>query len=327
MDYNAADQDLTTESSRRVLYSCASLLYQDISTSLKQWKIFHCVVECGSFASAAEFIGVSQATVSYAITQLEETLGIPLLKLEGRKYKLTKLGHELLRRSRGMLSDAAALEKYAAALRTENKLEVKLAIGREFPTRLIIPAIRKLSCSPHSPKITIFELSGEDVEQSIRDNEVDVAINTSIPSGFEADQLVRIQYIAVASTEHPLANYPGPIGRDELGAHVQIVCRSDQSIDSHPSQYDVGGVNRWHVSSAETAITAICEGVGFGWVPSYQVKDSLWRGALKALPLSDNATFELEFNVIRRRDTALAADVDRVVGALRAALNSVRVKG
>jgi DNA-binding transcriptional LysR family regulator len=324
MDYNASDQREIKETVSGVNYNCASLLYQDISTSLKQWKIFHCVVECGSFASAAEFMGVSQATISYAITQLEEVLGLTLLRLEGRKYKLTKPGQEMLRLSRALLSNAVKLEKYAAAFRTGRKPEVKLAIAQEFPTKLLIPTVRKLSLTPHSPKVSLFELASNDVERSMLDSEVHIAINTSVPSGFDAEQLVRVEYIAVASNEHPLARHPGPISPEELSAHVHIMCRSIQSADPASASSGLLGENRWHVNNVETAIAAICEAVGYGWVPSFQIRDSLWRGSLKALPLNENNKYELEFYIVRRSDTGLSADIDRISTAIRTAMIHIR---
>jgi DNA-binding transcriptional LysR family regulator len=324
MDYNASDERNIKEAPNSAAYNCASLLYQDISTSLKQWKIFHCVVECGSFVSAAEFMGVSQATVSYAITQLEEVLGLTLLKLEGRKYKLTKPGQEMLRLSRALLSSAVSLEKYAAAFRTGRKPEIKLAVAQEFPTKIVIPTVRKLSLTPHSPKVALFELPSNDVERAMLEREVNIAISTSVPNGFDAEPLIRLEYIAVAANEHPLAQHPGPIGPEELSAHVQIMCRSGQSTGFPPASAELLGENRWQVNNVETAITAICEAVGYGWVPTFQIRDSLWRGSLKALPLNGSAKYDLEFYIVRRRDTGLAADIDRLCTSLHMALSHIR---
>jgi DNA-binding transcriptional LysR family regulator len=327
MEIKESDRIDADENSYRAIHDRASLLYQDISTSLKQWKIFHCVAACGGFSSAAEFLCVSQATVSYAITQLEEILGVSLFKLDGRKYKLTPAGQQLLRRSRTLLSEGVALEKYAAALRTGAKPEIKMAVAQEFPTRILIPALRKFSANVHNPKVTLFEMPRVEVERAIRENEADIAVNTVVPSGFDAEEFARIEYVAVASHEHPLARLPGPIGSDDLTGHVHVISQSSASATDPLGQDGAGGTNNWYVSNAETAITAICESIGYGWVPSYQIRNALWRGRLKALPLDRKTKFTLDFHIIRGRESALASDIDRIISILHTASKPLRPRG
>src|SRR4051794_11176293 len=85
--------------------------------TLKQWKTLHAVVDCGGFSDAAEFLNVSQSAISYTVAKLQEQLGIPILKVEGRKAQLTEAGRELLQRSRHLIKDAIELEIFAENLR------------------------------------------------------------------------------------------------------------------------------------------------------------------------------------------------------------------
>ncbi|WP_176442414.1 LysR family transcriptional regulator [Noviherbaspirillum humi] len=88
-----------------------------LKLNLKLWKVFHVVVATGSFAKAADILHITQPAVSYAISQLEESIGITLLRVEGRRSKLTESGKILLERSRGVLREALELEQFAATLR------------------------------------------------------------------------------------------------------------------------------------------------------------------------------------------------------------------
>jgi DNA-binding transcriptional LysR family regulator len=318
---NGADEEEKTLSA---IQARTSLLYQDISFTLKQWKIFHCVAECGSFASAAEFLSVSQATVSYALTQLEEMLGVTLLKLDGRKYKLTDVGGKLLRRSRVMLSDAVALEKYAAALRSGVKPEIVMAVAKEFPTRLLIPALRKFSSNAHNPKVILVEMSSAEVERALSESRADIAVNTTVCPGFKAEEFARIEYVAVASCEHPLTRHTGPLGPDDLIGHVHVISQSAASTGDLPGQEGPGDTHTWYVNNVDTAVTAICESIGYGWVPSYHIRDALWQGRLKTLPLRENPKFTLDFHIIQGRDSVLKPDAERIISALHAAVEPLR---
>ena len=54
-------------------------------TTLEQWGLLEKVIQLGSFASAAQATNRSQSSVSYNLGQLQERLGVALLKPAGRR--------------------------------------------------------------------------------------------------------------------------------------------------------------------------------------------------------------------------------------------------
>lgn len=99
------------------LDAAAGRSLRNLRVSLQEWRSFHAVVECGGYANAAEFLHRTQPAISYSIAKLEQRLGIPLLKIEGRKAQLTELGMKLVVRSRMLLEQAIELEQFAESLR------------------------------------------------------------------------------------------------------------------------------------------------------------------------------------------------------------------
>ena len=58
-------------------------------STLEQWRIFQAVVEFGGYAQAAERLNKSQSSLNHAVAKLQQTLGVALLEVRGRKAFLT----------------------------------------------------------------------------------------------------------------------------------------------------------------------------------------------------------------------------------------------
>lgn len=81
--------------------------------TLDQWRTLQAVVDHGGFAQAAEALHRSQSSISYTVARMQEQLGVPLLRIDGRKAVLTEAGEVLLRRSRQLVKQAGQLEELA----------------------------------------------------------------------------------------------------------------------------------------------------------------------------------------------------------------------
>ena len=71
------------------------------------------------FAKAAEECGISQPAFSMRIRNLEDRLGLSIVRRANRFQGLTEEGEMIVRRARRMLDDAKALEQEVEAARGE----------------------------------------------------------------------------------------------------------------------------------------------------------------------------------------------------------------
>ena len=121
--------------------------------------MFAKVAEERSFAAAAQAMGVSVATVSRAVTRLEERLGGRLFNRTSRRLALTDYGHTLAERASKIYAEAEEAEDFARETSSRPRglvklaapLSVRCALGRTkcCPSSFAdIPISRSISISP-----------------------------------------------------------------------------------------------------------------------------------------------------------------------------------
>src|ERR1700739_4484244 len=103
--------------------------------------MFAKVAEERSFAAAARAMGVSVATVSRAVTRLEERLGGRLFNRTSRRLGLTDYGHRLAERASQIYAEAEEAEDFARETSSKPRGLVKLSAPLSFGARWVAPIL------------------------------------------------------------------------------------------------------------------------------------------------------------------------------------------
>jgi DNA-binding transcriptional LysR family regulator len=113
---------------------------------LNELLIFYRVAQVGSFTLASKALGVPKSTVSRKVQDLEERLGVTLLRRTTRKIHLTDAGLHLFQGSRGPLADLESVTQSAKASQLEPRGRVKITapadVGNVVLTRVLPEFIR-----------------------------------------------------------------------------------------------------------------------------------------------------------------------------------------
>ena len=179
--------------------------------------MFAKVTEERSFAAAARAMGVSVATVSRAVTRLEERLGGRLFNRTSRRLALTDYGHTLAERASKIYADAEQAEDVAREASSRPRGLVKLAAPLSFGTRWVAPLLPEFF--RRYPDIAV-DLHLTDARTDLIGDGFDAALRIAVleDSSLVARLIAPVRRFLVASPSY-VARYGRPQHPHDLGAH------------------------------------------------------------------------------------------------------------
>ena len=179
--------------------------------------MFAKVAEERSFAGAAHAMGVSVATVSRAVTRLEERLGGRLFNRTSRRLALTDYGHLLAERASRIYAEAEEAEDFARETASRPRGLVKLAAPLSFGVRWVAPVLPEFF--RRYPDIAV-DLHLSDAQTDLIGDGFDAALRIAVmeDSSLVARLIAPVRRFVVASPTY-IARYGRPQHPHDLGAH------------------------------------------------------------------------------------------------------------
>jgi DNA-binding transcriptional LysR family regulator len=255
--------------------------------TLDQWRALAAVVDGGSYAKAAETMHRSQSTVTYAVQQLEQQLGVKAFEIDGRRARLTPTGALLYRRARYLLEEASGLEQAARRLSAGWEPQLRLAVELIFPTWLLLACLDRFGKESPGTQIELTESVLGHRTDALARGEVDLAIFSLVPPGYLGEALMRVRFVLAASPNHPLHKLGRKLTVRDFRPYRHLVLR--ETNPDRASEVSMRTTQRWTVGQFSTSIEAAREGYGFAWLPEEKIRPELRAGTLKPLPLAEGA--------------------------------------
>ena len=285
--------------------------------TLEQWRTLQAVVDCGSFAQAADVLHRSQSSISYTIARLQEQLGVPILRLDGRRAVLTEAGEVLVRRSRNLLKQAGLLEDLAHQLEQGWEAEVRLVVDNAYPTEQLVKVLSAFMPQSRGCRVKLREEVLSGVEDILRDGSADIAISALEFPGYLGRTLGVIEFVAVAHPEHALFKLNRTLSSQDLESHMQVVVRDSGAKKPIDSGW-LGAEQRWTVGSLATSAQFVKSGLGFAWLPSHLISQELKQGQLAVLPLEQGCRREPLFYLYTNKEKVLGPATQILVDLFKA---------
>ena len=284
--------------------------------TLEQWRTLQAVIDSGGFAQAAEVLHRSQSSVSYTVARMQEQLGVPLLRIEGRKAVLTEAGDVLLRRSRQLVKQASQLEDLAHHMEQGWEAEVRLVVDAAYPNARLVRALTAFMPQSRGCRVRLREEVLSGVEEVLREGTADLAISALSLPGFLGTEMSSVEFIAVAHPDHALHRLQRELTFQDLETHMQVVIRDSGRLQPRDVGW-LGAEQRWTVGSLATAATFVGNGLGFAWLPRHLIERELKDGLLKPLQLDQGGSRNPLFYLYSNKDKPLGPATQILVDLIR----------
>lgn len=256
-------------------------------------KLFLAVVEEGNIAHAAEREHIAASAVSKRISDLEATLGTPLLTRHAKGVSPTAAGTAMVRHARSLFGIIdrmqGELSEYAEGLRGHVSIAVNTsALLLHLPEELATFASAQ-------PRITVGleQMTSTRVVQTVLDGVADLglhAVHVDLPPGLESIPYRRDQLVAVLPADNPLAGRQAVEFRDLLG-YDHVVLRDDASLRtllSEAAQEAKADLRmRMTVTSFDAVMRLVQARLGVAVLPEGCVRPHMASLGIAAVPLTD----------------------------------------
>lgn len=287
-------------------------------------RVFVAVAEASGFAGASRKLDLSPASVTRAVADLENHLGVPLFTRTTRVVRLTDAGTAYLEDARRLLSDLDEADSAVTGVHGTPRGRVTITapamFGNLYVTPLVTDYLRRYA---DTQAVCLFV----DRVVNLDDEAVDVAVRLGdLPdSSLQAARVGTIRRVLCASPDY-LARRGVPQHPDALADHTII------------TPAGLTATTRWRfadgddtlvcelrptlmTTSNDAAITAAAAGLGIARLMSYQVREPLRDGRLQLI-LTEYETGPVPIHVLhrqgRRPNAKVRALLDLLIEGLRA---------
>jgi DNA-binding transcriptional LysR family regulator len=253
---------------------------------LEAMQLFVRVAERGSFAAAAEQLGVARSVVTRQIAALETHLGVKLMARSTRRLTLTTAGAAYLEQCRVIMNLVEAAETDVAEHHLTPRGHLRLGLPLVFGLKRLLPML--LEFARRYPEISL-DMDYTDRRLNLIEEGFDLSIRITdhLEPGDIARKLGTCRLFAVAAPDY-LARHGRPTHPAELRHHECLTYTLGASATTWWFQVEgrlepVYVRSRLSANNGEALLEAAASGLGIALQPDFIVDPALAAGTVEAI--------------------------------------------
>lgn len=272
-----------------------------IPISLDLFAVFARVAETGSFSRAARDLGLSKATVSKRVAELEAAFGVALVARTTRRAALTEAGERTLAHAQRILEEAEAARDEALEARASPRGRLKVTAPITFGLRYLAPVLPEFLAAYRDIQLDIalgdkmVDLIGEGFDAAVR-------IAAMEDSSLMARKLAPVRAHVVATPAywdaHGRPDRPEDLAGHRCFTYANLANATVWRFENARGQRaSVRMESIVAYDNADLVEPAICAGLGVAQQPDFICWKDLASGRLEAV-LGDWSQAELWLHVL-----------------------------
>jgi len=238
-------------------------------------RVFHAVVNAGSFTKATKTLHISQSAISRQVNIIEAELGSPLFKRLSRGIILTEEGEALNETVKSVFTKLSATQAAIEDLKNNPRGHIRVATSLAFGTMWLAPRVQEFLDQYPETQVS-FLLKDEEVDLNMR--EADIGI-TALPSkGADIINTEPVPYrFRIYASRSYLEKYGVPQKPEDLDHHRLIVFGNEMPHLDHNLDWllQVGAqktrIPYLVISNGQAIYEAARSGIGIAALHKYMV--------------------------------------------------------
>jgi len=256
--------------------------------TLHQLQVFLKITQTKSITKAAEELHLTQPAVSIQLKNLQDQFEIPLTEIVGRQLFVTEFGKEIALAAENIINEVHAINYKTLAYK--GILSGKLKISVVSTGKYVMPFFLSDFIKENSGIEFEMDVTNKaKVIKSLKNNEVDFALVSTIPNDLEVESELLMQnklylvankdfvFDSKSKIKDSLAQIP--LIYRELGSATRI------SMENFLISNEIKANMKLQLTSNEAVKQAVIAGLGLSIMPLIGLKNELENGEIRIIPI------------------------------------------
>jgi DNA-binding transcriptional LysR family regulator len=268
----------------------------------------------GSFAKAADALGVSQPNLSKSVARLEDELHLKIFDRTAKGSALTPIGELIIERADAVIAETRDLARDAALLAGGETGIVRMGCTTALEMPLLAPLVQGLV--KRHPRLRIHaEIAPSERLQPLLDaRDLDLMFSGATPSdpsgtAYAVESILETPAMFVASPTHPLAHERGI----SIARLAEFKCAGSQSTGSSNERllgYESENLGKYTASRYDLLMPLVLNGDAALLAPSFVVQSYIKARQLVILDVQWR--FDAKFHFVTTRAASFSPIVREI---------------
>lgn len=258
--------------------------------TLHQLQVFLKITQTKSITKAAEELHLTQPAVSIQLKNLQDQFEIPLTEVVGRQLYITDFGKEIALAAQNIIDEVYNINFKTLAFK--GILSGKLKISVVSTGKYVMPYFLSHFINNHKGVELEMDVTNKlKVIQSLKNNDVDFALVSTLPSGIEvhSELLLANKLFLVASTANKALHFKKT---NEYITNTPLIYREEGSatriaMEKYIEKQGIQAKMKLQLTSNEAVKQAVIAGLGLSIMPLIGLKNELENNTIKIIPVKN----------------------------------------